>query len=300
MLAAVCLSLFLLAGCSGLPPHQADMGGAGGAPSDAPPDTGGQTLPVSAADLPLFLGSHLSPSKRPVMHGNAPLAFIRKDMIVLLSVQTQDARKASFSYISSFQRLFDAGAQELSFFVEVFTLAEGKVTTLSIDAGRHMVCSSFTELPFRTGQGFPFGVSLIFTNTEGKRNFWILFSGTESDPAQHSVVSFYERANVRASTRDIDGNGTFDLLIFEDIFEESSGYETYITWHKWDGKTFVKYRSTNIVRRLRAFFESSRQMLLARSWRRFFDFALLPEDAEKPVDGRLKEIRNRKVRGELE
>jgi hypothetical protein len=36
------------------------------------------------------------------------------------------------------------------------------------------------------------------------------------------------------------------------------------------------------VRRLRSFFENSRQTLLSRSWKRFFDFALLPDRAGKP------------------
>ena len=274
-----CLALFILTGCAGDPAPQDTREVVLLPTEEAAPENTEPRLPASAADLPLFLSSYLSPSKRPVIRGGSPLAFIRRDMIVLLSVRTQDPRKAAFTHVSNFERLFDAEAEELPFYVEVFTVDKGKVVSRSIDAGRHRVCGSFTELPFPAAQAFPFGVSLVFPDTEGKRSFWVLFPGAAQDPAQYSVFSFYEQANVKAFIRDIDGNGTFDLLLFEDIFEDSSGYETYITWHRWDGKSFVKYRSTNIVRRLRAFFASSRQMLLSRSWRRFFDYALIPEDS---------------------
>jgi hypothetical protein len=165
--------------------------------------------------------------------------------------------------------------------VEVFTFGEdGEPVLKNISLGSHRVCGSFSQLPFGESSVFPFGVSAVFPDTEGKRNVWILFPGGEepggSSP-EHSVFSFYEQANVRAYIQDIDDNGIFDLLLFEDIFEDSSGYETYITWYKWDGRSFHKYRSTNILRKLRAFFDGSRQMLLSRSWRRFLSYALLPE-----------------------
>jgi hypothetical protein len=85
---------------------------------------------------------------------------------------------------------------------------------------------------------------------------------------------------VKALVQDIDDSGMFDLLLFEDIFEESSGYETYITWYRWDGQSFGKYESTNIIRKLRGFFESSRRMLLSRNWKRFFDYALTQQDMD--------------------
>ncbi|MDR1931727.1 MAG: hypothetical protein LBQ57_02780 [Spirochaetales bacterium] len=243
---------------------------------------------LSPAELPLFVNSHLPASKKPVTRGGSPLAFIRRgetggDTVVLLAVRTGDTRKAAFTYVSDFGRLFDSSTEELQFSVEVFTLSgDGQVTSKSIDAGAHRVCGSFSELPFPAQQAFPCGVSLVFPDTEGRRNIWILFPGGEGQPdsPQYSVFSFYEQANVKALVQDIDDNGMFDLLLFEDIFEESSGYETYITWYRWNGQGFGKYESTNVIRKLRGFFERSRQLLLSRDWKRFFDYALLPRDAD--------------------
>ncbi|MCL1818905.1 MAG: hypothetical protein FWG35_08225 [Spirochaetaceae bacterium] len=273
----VCFFAFALACCAGGPARQGEVP----APREEPPRA--EALPgAPEEDLPLLASSLLPPAKKPVTQGGKPLAFVRGDMVVLLAVTTPNPRAATFASVSGFERLFDSSAQELAFSVEVFSrAADGKISVHSIDAGEHRVCSSFSLLPFPSAQGFPCGVSLIFPDTKGKRSFWVLFSGETAPQGspQYSVFSFYEQANVRAFIQDIDGDGIFDLFLFEDIFEDSSGYETYITWHRWDGRSFVKYRSTNIVRRLRAFFESSRQMILARGWKRFFDYALLPEDS---------------------
>jgi hypothetical protein len=282
MLTVFCLTVFILAGCAAGPSWQAPQEEGRAIPAREASAEDPARFSGAAADLPLFAAAHLGPSKKPITQNGRPLAVTRKDMVVLLAVQTQDARGAAFARVSDFNRLFEAGAEEMAFSVEVFTLtADGKVTLESIDAGRHKVCGSFSELPFPGEEAFPFGVSLLFPDTEGQRSFWVIFpgGGTRQEVPRYSVFSFYEEANVRAFIQDVDENGIFDLLLFENIFEDSSGYETYITWHKWDGGSFVKYRSTNIVRRLRAFFESSRQMLLSRSWRRFFEYALLPEDS---------------------
>jgi hypothetical protein len=307
------LTAFILIGCTGLPPaHGPQESGEeplGGGPPVVPeytpsspasfPAEGwkgaqGRSGPLSAAELSDILSSYLSAPKKPVTRNGMPLAFIRRrenggsNTIIALAVRTEDTGKTSFSYVSDFQRLFDPGMEALPFSVEVFKIAaDGEVETQSIEAGTYDVCSSFAELPFPASAASPYGVSLIFPDTEGRRNIWILFPGSPDDPQRedafplrHSFFSFYEQTNLRAFIQDIDASGIFDLLIFEDIFEDSSGYETYITWHKWNGTTFAKYRTTNIVRKLRAFFESSRQLLLSRSWNRFFDYALLPEDAK--------------------
>jgi hypothetical protein len=295
--AILIFTAFILLGCTGVPPAQEDAQQSGSAQEDSSSPADGRTRQnssgMSAAELPLFISSHLAASKKPVTRNGSPLAFIRRgeagvDTIVLLAVQTQDAQKTAFTYISDFGRLFDASTEEFLFFVEVFTLnADGRVASKSIDAGAHRVCGSFSELPFSPRQAFPCGVSLIFPDTEGRRNFWVLFPGgdAQQDSPRYSVFSFYEEANVKAFVQDIDESGVFDLLLFEDIFEESSGYETYITWHRWDGRGFSKYNSTNVIRKLRGFFENSRQMLLTRGWKKFFDYALAPRDASALQSG---------------
>jgi hypothetical protein len=238
--------------------------------------------PLPEDELNKIFMVNLSSRKKPVTRNGKPFYFVRsgengaEHTIYLLTVGTQDARKAALSYLSDFERLFDPSAENIPFSVEVFSLmSNGSVQTESLEAGDFRLLNSYSQLPFPQGHNSPHGLSLVFPDAEGQRNIWLLFSG-----GKHSLFSFYERTNTRALIKDIDRDGMFDLLLFEDIFEDSSGYETYITWHKWDGATFVKHRSTNTIRRLRSFFESSRQLLLARSWQRFFDYTLLPQEAQ--------------------
>jgi hypothetical protein len=286
MLFIAYLTVCILLGCAGGPAENDPAELCPPAPAEAEALVSAAPAPVSR-DTPR-LTAYLPASKKPVMKNGNPTILVRgkngaTDVIAMLAVEADDAGKTSFEYISDFNRLFDASTEEIPFSVEVFTFAEsGEVVLKSISLGSHRVCGSFSQLPFDEATTFPFGISTIFPDTEGKRNIWILFPGGEESgekSPKHSVFSFYEQINVRAYIQDIDENGIFDLLLFENIFEESSGYETYITWYKWDGKGFHKYRSTNILRKLRAFFDSSRQMLLSQSWRRFFSYALLPEDS---------------------
>jgi hypothetical protein len=308
------LTAFIFIGCGGLPPaynpQESGKEPAGGGPSvvqeysSSFPAEGWQGAqersgPLPSLELSDILTAYFPAAKKPVTRNGMPLAFIRpqenggSNTIIVLAARTEDTGKTSFGYVSDFQRLFDPGVEALPFSVEVFRVAaDGEVKIQSIEAGAYHVCSSFAELPFPASAASPYGVSLIFPDTEGRRNIWILFPGSPDDSAReaaaslaYSFFSFYEQTNLRAFIQDIDASGIFDLLIFEDIFEDSSGYETYITWHKWNGTTFTKYRTTNIVRKLRAFFENSRQLLLSRSWKRFFDYALLPEDAERVMRG---------------
>ena len=273
-----CLTVFFLAGCAGTPGPREEAT----APREEALQAEAQQTLSAEEDLLLLASSLLPSAKKPVTLRGKPLAFVKGDTTILLAVRTPNARAAAFTNVSGFERLFDNTAEELAFSLEVFSRAtDGKTSIQSIDAGKHRVCSSFSMLPFSSEGAFPCGVSLIFPDTKGKRSFWVLFPGetTQQGLPRYSVFSFYEQANVQAYIQDIDADGIFDLFLFEDIFEDSSGYETYITWYRWDGRNFIKYRSTNILRRLRAFLETSRQMLLSRNWKRFFDYTLLPEDS---------------------
>lgn len=240
---------------------------------------GRPALPSPADSIRLAVKG-LSPDKSPVLRNRRPLAFLR-DLnadeagdIILLAVRTEDPEKTSFEYLSDFSRMFDPSAEGIEFSVEIFRRTErGVVYVKSVEAGKRVVCESFEELPFPDAARLPWGISLVFPSADGREHLWIIFPS----PERHTRFSFREKADVKAVVRDIDGNGFIDLLLFEDVFEDSAGYETYITWFRWDGSNFRKHRSTNIVRNLRGFFAANRDLLLARNWGRFLDHSLSAE-----------------------
>ncbi len=240
-------------------------------------------VPLGPAEAVHSAVSRLPRGKTAVSGGGGPLFFLHDldadavEDVILLAVGADRPEKASFGHLSDFRRLYDPAGEDFPFTVEVF-LRKGRevVHAKSVDAGTRRVCAAFSELQFPASGRLPYGVSLLFPSTDGKEHVWVLFSS----PGKHAVFTFREKADVRAYTRDVDGNGTADLLLFEDVFEDSTGYETYITWYRWDGTTYRKHRSTNIVRNLRKFFATAGDLLSVRSWRRFLEFTLAPRDAE--------------------
>ncbi len=240
-------------------------------------------FPLPPMDAVKVAIARLPQGKVPVTGKKGPLFFLHDidaddtDDILLLAVGADGPDKAAFGQLSDFRRLFDPEGEDISFSVEVFLRkSEGIIHAKSIDGGSRRVCSEFAEFLFPTTHGLPYGLTLLFPAIDGKEHLWVFFPS----PGKHSVFSFREKADVKAYIRDIDGNGIPDLLLFEDVFEDSTGYETYITWFRWDGSNFRKHRSTNIVRNLRKFFDTAGDLLLLRNWKRFLDFTLAVRDAE--------------------
>lgn len=238
------------------------------------PQTIQQSVRTAIAGLPA--------EKKPVVKNGKPLYFtcdIDGDDIedlFILTITTPHREKADFNYLSDFRRLFDSGDEEAAFEIAVFLRKNSGVTpakTVPIRTGR--VLAAFDEIPFRTPGKPPFGLSLIFPTASGRDHVWIIFSSLP----RHTVFKFQERPDAKAFIHDIDGNGTTDLLMFEDVFEDSTGYETYITWYRWDGTAYRKHRTTNVVRNLKKFFETSKEFLLSGSLRQFLTYSLTPKDA---------------------
>ncbi len=214
---------------------------------------------------------------RPVTRGGAPMAFFRdldgnglKD-ILLLTVMTQSQEKSSFLFLSDFRRLFDSEQEEFDFKLQVFFRSDRDVELgASIDLGRKRGCAAFEEVPYLGATGTPYGLSVQFPTIEGREHVWILFSRKDS----HALFTFNEKTGTKAFVRDLDNDGRTDLLVFEDVFEDSSGHETYITWYRWDGATYRKFRTTNLVRNLRTFLQASKELIVSEKWKQFLEFAL--------------------------
>ncbi|MDC7126886.1 MAG: hypothetical protein PQJ46_15045, partial [Spirochaetales bacterium] len=57
-------------------------------------------------------------------------------------------------------------------------------------------------------------------------------------------------------------------------FEEGTGFETFITWYKWDYKEYSEYKTTNIVRNLKAFYLICSEYLRAGEISEFLSYAI--------------------------
>ena len=65
---------------------------------------------------------------------------------------------------------------------------------------------------------------------------------------------------------DIDSDGNIDIIIMERGAEEGTGFETFLTWLKWNGNSFEEYASTNIVRNFKIFLNTARTYILEHKW----------------------------------
>ena len=87
-----------------------------------------------------------------------------------------------------------------------------------------------------------------------------MFDGKTVLPRHHRGL--VQSMSAQARLEDIDGDGTIDLLLRERAMEEGIGFETFLSWQRWNGRAFVEHRSTNVVRNLNTFLHTARALML--------------------------------------
>ncbi len=177
--------------------------------------------------------------------------------------------------LSEYSRIFD-GKSAQPYFLHIFIRRQTSASLLkTIDLGSKRVFGSFRRFEIRHAARIPFGIEVTFPNRVGLERIWILVSSS----SRIELFTFQEQHNVKSYVKDINGDGVQDLILFEDLFEDSLGYETYATWYQWDGVTYRRYQSVNILRNLRTFLNTIKQQILSKNWDAFFQYALQPQDA---------------------
>jgi hypothetical protein len=78
--------------------------------------------------------------------------------------------------------------------------------------------------------------------------------------------------------KDIDKDGSIDIVLQERGEVEGIGNEAFLTWLKWNGTTFHEYASTNIVHNLRQFLSEVKRLILEKEWRKLLTYAFRLED----------------------
>jgi hypothetical protein len=72
-----------------------------------------------------------------------------------------------------------------------------------------------------------------------------------------------------------------DLFVREKAMEEGTGFETFLIWYRWNGRDFVEYRSSNVVRNLNAFLTSATEVLVSGSLAEIVSFLLDPASVRR-------------------
>ena len=180
---------------------------------------------------------------------------------------------ASESTLSDFGRLFKPDLKPVSFSLEVFRQRAGAlVFDRSFDLGDFYVIESIREVSIHRGSNEPFAVAVVFQTADGSDDQWVIFSN--EGVSQFSLQETLSRSPI---LEDIDGDDYLDIIYRERGVEEGTGYETFLTWYKWNGKGYVEYRTTNIVRNLRDFMSKVVDFLSADRTGEFLRLALPKE-----------------------
>ncbi|WP_319559873.1 hypothetical protein [Marispirochaeta sp.] len=177
-----------------------------------------------------------------------------------------------YSVLSDLSRMYDQDSRQL-FYVASIQGYKGEVFLAYLtELGEFPVIDRYAAGPFGRPAA-PMALTIGFQTGEGEEEFILFFGegGAESTRLRQNSASYVER-------RDIDGDGIQDVLLYEAIYEEGTGKETFVSWYRWNGKGLSIYKTTTIVRKLNKFLQDAAELLEGHSFDRFIDRFIIPPD----------------------
>lgn len=241
--------------------------------SPAPP-----ILNLSEAQRQLNRNIHpsISPLKK---HGRA---------IVILHDVDQDGNPEAFALgidsekknynalqLADYSRLYAENPEAVKFYLLTFENKQGELhLQRSIDLGEWYVFDFFTKLQLDINNSLPVMILASFQARHGTEQKLFIFNDISGRPIYQKTLE--QTLSVQSMLEDINGDGIVDLIIQENTMEEGTGSETFLTWHRWNGKTFYEYRTTNIVRNLNNFLKGAKKLILEGRHKEFIRFSVDP------------------------
>ncbi len=232
--------------------------------------------PLSNTAFKAKVQSMMPWNMKSVMDGKSPLVIIHdldkngyNDALVV-AVAGDDEIKNQLSELSKTVRLFTSDTEYIDFLLLIFYQYEGEVILrYTVPVSRKQVFEGIRPFEIRRGSDFPYAIEFSFRTRAGIEKEIIILSG-------YGITNFTVKENLSEITliQDIDDDGYQDMIVHEQGFEEGAGFETFITWYKWNLREYTEYRSTNIVRNLRQFYIVCAEFLRAGDYEDFLDYAL--------------------------
>ena len=187
--------------------------------------------------------------------------------------------------LSDFARLFGRSVDPYDFSLELYEQKAGKaVYRTSVPFGRQPVIESFSLVPLSEA-ALPAAVSAGFLTPQGGEREWVIFSRS----GKMSRMTLHESPSRKSRMIDLDHDGMLDIMLQEQITEAGTGYETFLTWYRWDGEAYREHLTTNLVRNLNTFLKKSRETLITLGYDDFIRFAVSSEEFG-PGNGKNRDI----------
>jgi hypothetical protein len=221
--------------------------------------------------------AELPPDMAPVLRDSGPWGIFHDldkngytDYLLLVLEGVENPEHTHVDYLQDSLRLFDEDSSYLKFAVAIFyQYPDDVINRYNIFLGNKLVLQDFFFQEIRLGRDFPYTVAVTFQTLEGTEDEWIILQG-------RGISRFTLDYTLSKTSRigDIDGDGLVDILVYQQGFEEGRGFETFITWFRWNGKDFVPHNRTNVMRNLRDFFTAAEEKIPSLGWERCFDRCL--------------------------
>ena len=197
-----------------------------------------------------------------------------------VAVRDRTLRPAEIESLSQSSRLFDAEAPTVGFALLVYGNSQGSLRRPTlIDLGQRRVFEALTRTPLTANRAVPLAVTVSFLNLDGRDQELLVFDNAGGSPRYRR--SLVESLGVRSWLEDIDADGTLDILTRERVLEEGVGYETFLTWSRWNGRAFTEVQTRNVLRNLAVFLASVRGLLLSGDLRRLAELAAEGRDLSR-------------------
>jgi hypothetical protein len=215
----------------------------------------------------------------------------RTDVCLLTVAGHSGGGTPSVAELSAPERLTGETAAVSEFFLEVYlNRPEGLVLFETRRLGRFPVLEGMSTVQLNADGDLPRAVSAHFQDQIGRKEVWLVVG------RQGFSEFVLERTPVLESTIvDIDGDGILDVLKAQTAFEEARGYETFLTWYRWNARSYAPHATANIVRSLNGYLENLEEHLAAGRYGRFIEQAA--PDAETPASDAPERMIRRTIAG---
>ncbi len=190
---------------------------------------------------------------------------------------TSDGIAHRFFELNDLSRLY-AEDGEVPFAAALFRWDGGGIELVdTARLGSFPVIEGYDTGPFGTASA-PYSVVVHFQTEEGGVESILFFEEARIGATRfrQNSASFFQR-------RDVDADGIDDIILFDAVYEEGTGKETFVSWYRWDGQSLALFRSTNIVRNLNSFLSETARLLEAGEFSRFLS-GFVPDVPEISVD----------------
>lgn len=148
-----------------------------------------------------------------------------------------------------------------------------------LDLGEQAVYESITKFSLHKEKSDPAVITISFYTWEGSVQQWLVFKCPRTKPISQLLLR--DSFSSKALVEDINADGFIDIVLFDRGMEEGIGYETFLTWKKWDGTRFVDYKTSNIVRNLNVFLARIKELSLEGDISKLISFSFDPDEWKK-------------------